>query len=177
MKTSQHVQYYPEIPALPKDLQDEILSITKGEGSVIFASYNNFLLYPLSQRLKEWALEYFPTSTLQKIQKLEKSVDVHIDMDRKLAYNFLIDAGGNDVHTKFFDSLEDGATVLEDHVLKTGIWHSLTVDVPHSVENITGTRIAFSLAEQTKLSIKAYRHARRFTQNSQVTTNSKPIYR
>lgn len=166
MSSSKHVQYYPEIPALPKDLQDDILSITQGEGSLIFESYDNFLLYPLNQRLKDWAWEHFPKANAQKIQKLKNSVIAHIDMDRKLAYNFLIDAGGTDVHTKFFDSLDNDAKVVEDHVLETGIWHSLTVDVPHSVENITGTRISFSLAELSKLSPKAYRHAKRVTQSN-----------
>jgi hypothetical protein len=85
-------------------------------------------------------------------------------MDRVYTYNFLIDTGGEDVHTKFLDSLEEGAEILEDHVLVPGVWHRLKVDVPHSVENVTGKRVALSLAETAKLNIKAYRAGKRTVQ-------------
>lgn len=82
----------------------------------------------------------------------------HCDRQRKLAINYLIELGGNDVKTRFYHECRDTPdmdrglcrperelTPLYDVCLPDKTWHVYDVQRFHSVHNITGTRALLSL--------------------------------
>jgi hypothetical protein len=78
-------------------------------------------------------------------QIIKNGIKRHVDVGRSTAYNFLINTGGDDVYTVWYDYNR----VEEIYKIKIPIktWHKLDVSICHSVEGITDTRIAISVFE------------------------------
>jgi len=84
----------------------------------------------------------------------------HIDPNRTYAFLFIIEAGGPDVVTRVYkpkdgkDHKEYGAggtyvpyeelDIIQEMKLEERKWYKLRVDIPHSVENLTKTRLTIS---------------------------------
>lgn len=167
MENTKYVSYHPEIPSPPQEILDEILAIVNEDNNTFcFSDYQNFRIYQVNEKIDAWIdlQPQFQGLRRQKIQTIESELPTHIDMDRTYVYNFLLDAGGDEVHTKFFDTLEE-TNVIEDHVLPAGMWHRLEVTVPHGVFNVAPgkKRIAISIGDKAKLNRAAYRHQRGIT--------------
>lgn len=75
-------------------------------------------------------------------QYIGKNLGIHTDFGRKTAINYIIELGGNNVITKWYD---ENNQVIEQHIIEQKRWHKLIVDVKHNAENITSDRYAISI--------------------------------
>jgi hypothetical protein len=94
----------------------------------------------------------------------------HVDKLRKAAINFVVDAGGDSVETKFYNvqrspnaDLNTGLNFqynqiaeVESHVLNEHQWHVVDVQRVHSVHNVTGTRLLFGLVVESNPDYKSF---------------------
>lgn len=76
------------------------------------------------------------------------SVSIHKDGSRLRCYNYLLDPGGKNVETCFYD--DDGKEFYKE-VIPSNTWHLLTdTQTYHNVRNIETTRIAITVYEQVE---------------------------
>lgn len=80
-------------------------------------------------------------------QIVKKGISTHKDVGRKIIYNYLIDAGGDDVYTNFY--ADDKTTDLFSVKIPTHTWHKMDVSFYHNVIGIERPRIAISIYERT----------------------------
>lgn len=72
----------------------------------------------------------------------QSHLPVHKDTNRKFAYNYIIDPGGDNVITRFFD---DNMKIVEEYVIEPNRWHKMDVTGFHGVFNMTRTRTAITV--------------------------------
>lgn len=161
MTNSKFLTYHPEIPPIPLDIEHEIRKIVETKENIFtFSKYKNYSVYPLTDKVSSWIDKNFNWPHRQKIYTIENMLATHVDMDCTYSFNFIIDAGGSDVHTKWFSGVDDTAEIIEDHVISAGIWHRLDVTVAHGVFNIPPNRkrIVISIGDIAKINRAAVRH-------------------
>lgn len=101
------------------------------------------------------------------------SLPPHVDRERSLSLNYIIEPGGNNVITKFYHTPEHIKTenqIQVDHydnlkldcslVTQKGNWYVLNVQKFHSVENVETTRIILSVSMRINYEIflEKYKH-------------------
>lgn len=79
------------------------------------------------------------------IQIIKKGISTHKDVGRKIIYNYLLDTGGDNVCTHFYD--EDKTTELYKVNIPVHTWHHMDVSHYHNVTGIERNRIAISVYE------------------------------
>jgi hypothetical protein len=121
----------------------------------------------LSQRLVEWVEEHIVSK--YETLRLHRSIDPghrhppHTDRTRSFAMIYLLESGGEDHRTVFWDA-KDGRTIFEraeiwgnedelvesdSIVIPLNTWVILDARFPHSVENIPGHRTAIQVGLET----------------------------
>lgn len=116
-----------------------------------YPEYENFRQYKITdQSLLNYLQQFFKFNVNDRsfYQIIKDGIVTHIDIDRKIIFNYLIDAGGNDVHTIWYK--DDKKTENFKIKIPIKIWHCMDVSTYHTVKGITGTRIAISVFERTK---------------------------
>ena len=74
---------------------------------------------------------------------MNSDIVVHKDVGTEVKLTYLIDAGGNNVRTNFFE--DDKTTMTHSFVIPTQQWHILCANRYHSVEGIESGHTRFSL--------------------------------
>lgn len=141
---------YPDIPRVPDNLLlkriEDIVKLptpysdemVKLHGDVYMAWYYN------SPELKQFLQPYFdfelqPTFIYHRVGK---DIPIHIDNYRKECYNYIIDCGGDDVYTNFYD---DDKNLVYSEKLPSFTWHKLNVSANHNVTGIEDGRTRFAI--------------------------------
>jgi hypothetical protein len=142
---------YPDIPQVPSNLLieriewvEQLVSPYTPEqirlhGDVYMAWLN------ASRELEEFLQPYFTFPVTHNIayHRIGKNIPIHVDNFRKECYNYIIDCGGDNVYTNFYD--EDKVTLLHQEVIPARTWHKLNVSVNHNVTGIEPGRSRFAL--------------------------------
>jgi hypothetical protein len=133
--------------SLPNSLIDDNLeSILKLKDCSPFPDYENFRQYKIENKdlldliQKNFSFDVYNNTYYQVIKN---DLPIHVDI-RKSAFNYIINAGGNEVYTVFYDDNENELFKINLPKYK---WHCLDVSKPHNVRGITGTRIAVTVFE------------------------------
>ena len=79
------------------------------------------------------------------IQIVKKGISIHKDVGRSKIYNYLLDTGGDNVYTRFYD--EDKETELFKINIPLHTWHQLDVTGYHNVTGIEKDRISITIYE------------------------------
>lgn len=102
----------------------------------------------------------FPHNT--NVQVIKKGLPIHIDFGRKYAYNFIIETGGDDVKTCFYNRTDfyydennklrpkNAFSTIEEICIPAMQWHKINVSTPHNVINIEKIRISLTVTEKIK---------------------------
>jgi hypothetical protein len=173
MNNKEFVTLLPDISIPPQEILDAIMVLIETSNTTYRFSkdstsyYQNFNTYDVQGIIKEWIDSsigplfgdetYYPV-----VQTISNSLAVHVDTNRTYVYNFLLDCGGDDVHTFWTDQVKDDADVVYDIVIPKGIWHRLNTGDPHGVKNIQSNRIAISIGNVTKINREAMRQQRKY---------------
>ena len=132
-----------ELPSVPAHLilpVDEALKLEN-----IFGGYtDNYTIHEVQDELRDYLQVLFPDYTKFRYQTLKKEIPVHKDRGRDIAVNYIIDTGGEDARTVWYE--EDYTTPTHDVQLPKNRWHELRVDTYHSVTGITSLRYAITVA-------------------------------
>lgn len=76
-------------------------------------------------------------------QVLRAGIPKHTDARRYGIINYVIDAGGDNVVTKWYDS-EDN--VIETQVVKEKKWYKMKTDIDHTIEGMTSDRLMLTIS-------------------------------
>jgi hypothetical protein len=71
---------------------------------------------------------------------------MHTDYGRKYAFNYIIDTGGDDVRTNWYDNIID-KNIIESHKIEPFRWHVIAVNPElHGVDGIHPDRKRISIS-------------------------------
>jgi hypothetical protein len=147
------IQYYEEInwPNVPLEfcITDENYMVKYFENSHPYPDYPYYRQYKCKDNiLKEKLQPLFNFDITGRIfyQIIKKGISTHKDVGRKIIYNYLLDTGGADVYTNFYD--EDKVTELFSVRIPVHTWHKMDVSYYHNVIGIEVPRVAISIYER-----------------------------
>lgn len=123
-------------------LKQPIWTTHTREGKVYEVDW--YKVYVANESLQEWIRKQF-NDQIECIEYIiaYRALDLHRDMERTRAYNYVIQSGGS-MTTEFLDY--DRATVLDSKECELNTWYLLNVDLPHRVVgNLTEPRIIISV--------------------------------
>lgn len=144
---------YLDWPTLPEELVGDVYESMQGENffsdRVTDTTYSIYLAVP---RLNDYLKTLFRTYSGDKrfdhddqctlgVQKLDGFKRVHRDFSRKVAYNYILELGGNDVKTCFYDHR---GNQIAEYVIVPNRWHLINVDILHCLKNLESPRIAIT---------------------------------
>lgn len=133
------------IPKLSDELISEIReSIDKNKNWFFKEDYDYYKRYEATVKLREWSAIIFHRIKNRKtcVQIVNEGIHIHKDIARVTTYNYLIDPGGDDVQTCFYD---DYHNLIKSVKLEPFRWHRLNVSINHNVINIERPRIALTV--------------------------------
>ena len=96
-----------------------------------------------NKMINDWCQQNICNDMYWAFQIISGDLPIHKDNVTKNKFIYLIETGGDNVITEFYD--EDKTTVLQSVIIETHRWHMLKVDTFHGVRNIDPGKIRFSI--------------------------------
>lgn len=122
---------YLKLPNVPEDLLESVEDIINKPRRISYVKQDFFQARPISNELQDWLEKNLPFKFVAQYQIIYLGIPIHKDeANRKLAYNYLLDQGGNNVKTIIFD---DNKTILQSEILPLKSWHSIKTDMYHGI--------------------------------------------
>jgi|TARA_R100000030_G_scaffold77306_1_gene60184 hypothetical protein len=131
-----------DLPEVPEDLILPVEEVLQLE-NIFGGETKNYTIHECQDELREYLKELFPECEKFRYQTLIKGVPVHKDRGRTTAINYIIETGGNNVQTIWYE--EDYTTPTHNVILPKKKWHELQVDLYHTVANIEERRFAITV--------------------------------
>tara|TARA_A100001035_G_C27701525_1_gene462697 strand:- start:473 stop:973 length:501 start_codon:yes stop_codon:yes gene_type:complete len=78
-----------------------------------------------------------------RYQVLRAGIPKHTDAKRYGIINYIINAGGDNVVTKWYDSDDN---VIETRVVEEKKWYKMKTDIDHTIEGMTSDRLMLSIS-------------------------------
>lgn len=143
MYKRRYIQYL-NLPTIPQEIVDTIIqnpevhrkatNQVKHGDFYIWSDYNN-------QSLNAWCQENICAEMYFAFQMMNKDVPIHKDNITKTKLSYLVDTGGNNVITSFYD---DNHILLDSYCIEPNRWHILKADTCHAVDNISNVRFSIT---------------------------------
>ena len=134
--------YLDELPKIPTELLNEVhQSILINPNISTIDWYKNYKIHSATDDLKDYLKPLFTNHSIS-VQVVTNSLHKHRDIGRTVAVNYLIDNGGNNVETCFYNN--DG-TLMYNIKIEEYRWHMLDVSILHNVINLERPRIAITI--------------------------------
>ena len=99
--------------------------------------------YRVSDELQTWVQSFFKLPIIVNYQIINGQIPIHKDIGRTKCWNYLIDVGGPNVATQWWN--DDETEVIRSVVFRGHCWYSLNVGIKHNVTNVEGNRIAITV--------------------------------
>lgn len=167
---------------IPADLQgkewiEEYHGWTIKAASHVYGRSNTFLNHEMTAEIQQLYSGYFGEELIGIVGNLTNTyasgvvnVPPHCDRHRLVSINYILQSGGDDVLTCFYKEGRTGKDYTEAEnkqynevtldykiCIPERTWHSYNVQNYHSVENIKGTRLIFSLVLTSNPSFETFR--------------------
>jgi len=136
---------YIDVPPVPEVLLepiDTIINMPPKPTSNVSTDYTFFQTRLVSAELNEWVQDTFKTNCHTQYQLVREGIDIHRDKGRNVAFNYLLDTGGENALTCVYN--DDYHLMFIEHVPERR-WHRLKTDVLHNVRGIQTIRVALSV--------------------------------
>ena len=128
-----YIKFLP-LPNLPDDLLESVDDIINKPRSNSIVKQDYFQARPISNELQDWLEKNLPFKFIAQYQIIYPGLPIHKDMgNRKVAYNYLLSQGGNNVKTVIFD---ESKNILQSEILPLKSWYSIKTDMFHGVFGI-----------------------------------------
>ena len=134
---------YLDLPTVPEHLILPVEEVLELE-NIFGGETKNYTIHECQDELRDYLKNLFPHRDTFRYQTLIHSIPVHKDRGRTTAINYLINTGGADVQTIWYE--EDYTTPTYRVVLSKRRWHEIQVDRYHTVTNIQQRRFAITIA-------------------------------
>lgn len=139
-----------DLPIIPPDLILPIDTIVTHKNVFKFLDYaHTYASYLPNKDLVEYIESLFGKRMVVRYQVINNKLKIHTDfnnVDMKL--NYMIDPGGDDIATRWWDSLE-GNKIVHEVVCEPNKWYNLNIRAPHDVTRVTRPRISITVKEET----------------------------
>jgi hypothetical protein len=96
-----------------------------------------------NQVINDWCQKNICPEMYWGFQIIRGDMKPHLDNVTISKMNYVIDPGGSDVMTEWYDP--DGITVIDSVVLESHRWHILKVDTLHGVKNLDPGAVRFGI--------------------------------
>lgn len=106
--------------------------------------YPKFQLFECKTSLLEFLKLQFSDCNYFGILKVFPENKIHVDPGRVNAFNYIIETGGSNVETVFWNNIQ-GEQELQRVKIEPFRWCSLDVSIPHSIENILYDRVLITV--------------------------------
>jgi hypothetical protein len=133
---------YVNLPQIPQSVIDQVnfnfdeYGEEKDKG--IYTWSDSF-----NASVNEWCQKNICAEMYWGFQIIRGDLGLHKDNVTLTKFCYLLDTGGNNVVTEFFE--DDRTTLVDSVVLKPHQWHILKVDSFHSVRGVDPGRTRFSI--------------------------------
>lgn len=127
------------MPTVPEHLLEPAEVILASPRTATVTERNFFQIREASVELRSWTEENIKTAPFKfraHYQIIGHGIPIHRDLGlqggvaRTLAVNYLLEPGGAEVSTAIYD---DQKQVIESEIIQPHRWHSIRVDMLHSV--------------------------------------------
>jgi hypothetical protein len=141
-------------PKLSKNFDyfiDEVFLDKKFIAAHPFPDYPYYRQYKINDNtLYETLQPFFNFNIKDRIfcQIVKKGLGIHKDVGRKIIYNYILETGGENVYTTFYD--EDKKSEMFSINIPEQQWHLLDVSFFHGVSGIENDRYAISIYESLR---------------------------
>ena len=98
-------------------------------------------IYDCEDELTGWLKLLFPECNRFKYQTIKDGVPRHIDVGRSVCYNYILQTGGSNVETVWWDNGKE----LYRTCLPEKKWHKFNASIEHSIENIETERVGITV--------------------------------
>lgn len=140
---------YLDLPEVPKNLLEDaytIINKPNKKGSSVNQDYPYFKTKPVEAELHSWLQDIFSFKIYPQYQLVYNGLPIHIDKgNRIIAYNYILDAGGDNVRTVIYDHRY---IPLQIEKISANRWHSIATSMLHGVHGINSVRIAISIGRE-----------------------------
>ena len=159
-----YFEYLDTLPSVSADLLNEVRHASLNSASVfVDPKHSTYQFYSLQGKITDFTKSIFNFEHSVAVQVIKNGVPVHVDIGRKVAYNYIIETGGTNVLTAYFnidDFIQDRTNIhlkllpkldcppaepIYTVCIEPNRWHKLNVSIPHSVLNIESERIAITV--------------------------------
>lgn len=136
---------YLDLPPVPEDLLypiQDIINMPPKLGSKVPSSYHYFQTRTVSDKLFQWANDLFKVDCYTQYQIVREGVHIHKDVGRDVAFNYILQSGGDAVSTNIYN---EDKNLIYSEVIQSKRWHRLRTDMYHDVTGMVTDRIAISV--------------------------------
>lgn len=134
------------LPIIPKSLLSSLEEIETFKNFFPDKNFNHtYASYEVPNELNKFLQNFFDYSIVVRYQVIKKKLPIHIDVNTKSKFNYLIKSGGNQVKTRWWDDVKNPTKKLQECEMKELEWYYLIVDVPHDISEIENTRISITV--------------------------------
>lgn len=144
-----HVQYirYLNLPLIPDSIVENIYkTINHVDPKVVLADGNYIWSDSFNSEVDTWCKKNICDTLYFGFQMMDGHIKAHKDMGSYTKLVYLLEPGGTDVITNFWD--DDKVTLLKSYKIEPRRWHLLKADTFHSIENILPEQKRFSVASR-----------------------------
>jgi hypothetical protein len=138
---------YLDLPEVPPQLIESIQDIINKppkDASSVASSYAYFKTRYVNDDLKSWLQSIFDFEIYPQYQLVYKGLPIHVDKGNRLtAYNYLLDAGGENVHTAVYD---ENYKPLQIEKIDLRRWHRINTGMLHCVHGIHPDKVRLAIS-------------------------------
>ena len=159
-----YFEYLNTLPTVSLDLlNDARYAALNNKSTFVDPKFSTYQFYLLQGKIKEFTQSIFNFEHSVSVQVIKNGAPVHVDIGRIVAYNYIIETGGSNVLTAYFnidDFIQDRnnrhlrlfpkldcprAEPVYTVCIEPNRWHKLNVSLPHTVLNIESERMAITV--------------------------------
>jgi hypothetical protein len=138
-----YIQYL-NLPQIPKEIFDTIPTDFSLYESKYKAKIDTYMWTDShNQQLNEWCQTNICPDMYFAFQIITGDMGMHKDIGTRVKINYLVQTGGDNVLTEFFD--DDQTTQLASYTIDAHRWHILKADTYHGVTNVAPGQVRFSI--------------------------------
>jgi hypothetical protein len=143
-----HIEYLDRLPGVEIDISKVFDVIYRGKNLHHVPDNGYYGIFEAYDSLATLGQDIFnkPYNTRLHVMWPPR-LPIHKDTNRYVAYNYIIDPGGDDVYTCFYD---DNHNLISKTKIEVNRWHKLDVRTFHNVEGMTRPRIALTVYPSEK---------------------------
>jgi hypothetical protein len=138
---------YLDLPKIPDSILDglnrDYSEYYHASSAVTGSNQINTYSDSFNTEINQWCQKNISEHLYWGFMIMQRDLGPHVDVKTKIKLTYVIDPGGNNVTTEFYEN--DRSTLLESIVIQPGRWHIFRSDMVHAVRGIEPGQVRFSL--------------------------------